>query len=420
MKFDTVVLGAGVVGVCTALHLQKRGRSVALVDRKPPGRETSYGNAGLLQREGVYPYALPRDIGTLLHYARNDAIDVRYHPAAFARLAPFLWQYWKNSEPRRHAEIASLYAPLIEHSVVEHEALAREAGVESLLKYTGWIKVFHKNASLDSSLRDAELWNREFGVAYRSLDPAQLRLAEPDLSTALLGGVHYTGAVSVTDPGALVTGYAALFERLGGRIFTGDARSLSADTTAATHGWIVATQEGALQASTAVIALGPWASDATRALGYRLPLEVKRGYHMHYGSREGSTLSHPILCVDGGFVLAPMSRGIRLTTGVELADRDAPMTPVQLERAEPIARGLYPLAGRIDDQPWMGRRPCTPDMMPVIGPAPRHPNLWFAFGHAHHGLTLGAVTGRMIAAMITGEAQVIDPSPYRAERFMPA
>ena len=112
-----------------------------------------------------------------------------------------------------------------------------------------------------------------------------------------------------------------------------------------------------------------------------------------------------------------MSRGIRLTTGAELAFRDAPKTPVQLDAVEPIARGLFPLEQRLDDEPWMGRRPCTPDMMPVIGPAPKHDDLWFAFGHAHHGLTLGAITGRLIAERVTGEKPLVDLQPFRAERF---
>jgi D-amino-acid dehydrogenase len=112
-----------------------------------------------------------------------------------------------------------------------------------------------------------------------------------------------------------------------------------------------------------------------------------------------------------------VGRGIRLTTGAEFALRDAPRTPVQLARAEPIARDLFPLAERLDNEPWMGSRPCTPDMLPVIGPAPRHANLWFAFGHAHHGLTLAAVTGRLVAELVTGEAPCVDPAPYAAARF---
>jgi D-amino-acid dehydrogenase len=177
------------------------------------------------------------------------------------------------------------------------------------------------------------------------------------------------------------------------------------------------TANGALAARDAVVALGPWADAVIRRLGYDLPLAVKRGYHMHYRAAGEAVLNHPILDTERGYFLAPMRRGIRLTTGAEFALRDGMKTPVQLNRAEPIARELFPLGDRLDADPWMGSRPCTPDMMPVIGPAPRHRGLWFAFGHAHHGFTLGPVTGRLIAEMITGTAPSIDPSPYRADRF---
>ena len=147
---------------------------------------------------------------------------------------------------------------------------------------------------------------------------------------------------------------------------------------------------------------GPGPTSLTERLGYRLPLAVKRGYHMHYMPEGNAFLNHPTLDADRGYFLAPMATGIRLTTGAEFANRDAPKTPVQLARAEPVARELFPLGERVDPEPWMGYRPCTPDMMPIIGPAPKHKNLWFGFGHAHHGLTLGPVTGRLLAEMITG------------------
>jgi D-amino-acid dehydrogenase len=155
----------------------------------------------------------------------------------------------------------------------------------------------------------------------------------------------------------------------------------------------------------------------TRRLGYDLPLAVKRGYHMHYRTAGDATLNHPVVDSERGYCLTPMARGMRLTTGAEFAQRDAVRTPVQLARAEPIARSLFPLAERVDAEPWMGARPCTPDMLPIIGRAPRHPNLWFAFGHAHQGFTLGAVTGRLIAEMLTGEQPLLDPTPYGPERF---
>ncbi|MGF6290154.1 NAD(P)/FAD-dependent oxidoreductase [Paraburkholderia sp. BR13444] len=410
MKFDTVVLGAGIVGVCVAVHLQKRGRAVALIDRKQPGNETSFGNAGLIQREGVYPYAFPRGLGTLLRYARNQSPDVRYHADAMLQVAPFLWRYWRNSHPAKHAEIAKSYATLIEHCVSEHRALAADAGASSLLRPIGWIKVFRHTAARDAEITLAERWHREYGVEFETLDAPRLQQLEPDLDKRLQGGLRYPQSDSVSDPNALVTAYARYFEALGGRFFIGDADTLR-------EGWQVDTRDGPISAAAAVIALGPWSDRASTRLGYRLPLAVKRGYHMHYAARRTAHLNHPILDVDHGYVLAPMARGIRLTTGVEIARPEAVKTPVQLDAAEPIARTLFPLGERLDPEPWMGRRPCTPDMMPIIGPATKHQGLWFAFGHAHHGLTLGPVTGRLIAEMMTGEQTLVDPRPFRVERF---
>ncbi|MFL9876082.1 NAD(P)/FAD-dependent oxidoreductase [Paraburkholderia megapolitana] len=410
MKFDTVVLGAGIVGVSIAVHLQKRGRAVALVDRKLPGNETSFGNAGLIQREGVYPYAFPRNILKLLQYARNESLDVRYHADAMFKVAPFLWQYWRNSHPVKHAAIARSYSTLIEHCVSEHRALAAEAGASELIRPTGWIKVFRTAAKQDAETKVVEQWQREFGVTFEALDPARLRQVEPDLDTSLLGGLRFTASDSVSDPNALVTAYAKYFERLGGRFLIGDADTLR-------DGWQVDTDEGTIAAASTVIALGPWSARATERLGYRLPLAVKRGYHMHYAPEAQARLNHPVLDIENAYLLAPMARGIRLTTGAEIARVDAPKTPAQLTAVEPIARKLFPLGARLDDEPWMGRRPCTIDMMPIIGPARQHENLWFAFGHAHHGLTLGPITGRLVAEMMTGEPVTVDMHPFRVERF---
>lgn len=410
MKFDTLVLGAGMVGVSIAAHLQQRGLSVALVDRKAPGNETSFGNAGLIQREGVYPYAFPRAFSKLLGYASNRALDVRYHPAAMAKLAPFLYRYWRNSEPSRHAAIARSYATLIERSVSEHQALAEAAGAAALLRPTGWVRVFRTPARLAEEVRTAEQWHREFGVAFDALDAAALHALEPDLAETLVGGVRFPQSNSVNDPNALVTAYARYFEQLGGRFVHGDALTLAPQ-------WRVSTDDGVLEARSVVVALGPWSERISGALGYRLPLGIKRGYHMHYRSERNAKLGQPVLDAENGYLLAPMARGIRLTTGVELALLDEPKTPDQLAAVEPIARKLFPLGERVDAEPWMGQRPCTADMLPIIGPAPRHQDLWFAFGHAHHGLTLGPVTGRLIADMVTGAAPCVDPRPFRVDRF---
>jgi len=401
------------IGVCVALHLQKRGRAVALVDRRGVAEETSFGNAGLIQREAVFPHPFPRELGSLLRYARNRSVDASYHVAALPRIAPFLWRYRSHSNPKRYAEITRSHARLIEHCVAEHDALAAEAGAMGLLRRDGWIRLYRTPAKRDAGYADAERAQRDYGVAYRLLDAHALREAEPHLTAELAGGIHWTQPTTVADPQALALAYLRYFEALGGRLVRGDAATL----TASGSDWGVDSTQGPIDAGSVVIALGPWSDVATRMLGYDLPLAVKRGYHMHYRAAGDARLNHPLVDSEPGYCLTPMKRGIRLTTGAEFALRDAARTPLQLGRAEPIARALFPLAERLDPEPWMGARPCTPDMLPVIGRAPRHSNLWFAFGHAHQGFTLGAVTGRLIAEMATGEQPFLDPAPYRADRF---
>jgi D-amino-acid dehydrogenase len=311
--------------------------------------------------------------------------------------------------------IAHKYAKLIEHCVSEHDALASEAGATNLLRRNGWMKVFRTAKQQDERLAEAARWNRDFGLNYRPLDIATLRREEPHLDQSLIGGLHWTDPVTVVDPHGLSKAYVARFEELGGRTALGDAGTLEQDGAG---GWSVKLADGTTaRARDVVVALGPWADVLTRKLGYTLPLAVKRGYHMHYKPLGNAVLNHPVLDTERGYFLAPMLQGVRLTTGAEFADSNAPQTPVQLQRAEPIAKTLFPLGERLDPQPWLGRRPCTPDMMPIIGAAHKHKNLWFSFGHAHHGLTLAAVTGRMIAEMVTGQKVFVDPEPFSPARF---
>lgn len=412
MEFDAVVLGAGMVGVSVALHLQQRGWNVALVDRKAPGLETSFGNAGLIQSEAVYPYAFPRDWGQILHYASNQALDVRYHWSAMPREAPFLARYWYHSHPLRHTQIAKAWSGLILRSQDEHRSLLQHTDAAPPVRKSGWLKLFRSAQKLDEEVRHAQRCQREYGVAFELLDATTLGLREPALQEPLAGAVHYTQAWSVDDPGALVQAYARLFVQRGGRVLRGDAASLQA-------GWQVQTEEGMLRARAAVVALGPWSDALCRRLGYSVPMGHKRGYHRHYASAGATALQHPVLDAERGYVLAPMARGVRLTTGAELGSVDTPPTPVQLQRLEPIARALVALGDAVEPQPWMGARPCMPDMLPVIGAAPRHPGLWCAFGHGHQGFTLGPVTGRLLAEMMVGGATIVPPEPFRLDRFQP-
>jgi D-amino-acid dehydrogenase len=411
MASEIVVLGAGMVGVSAALHLAERGHAVTLLDRAAPGRETSYGNAGIIQREAVEPYAFPRDWRVLLDVALKRGADVNYHLAALPAVAPRLAAYWRASSPVRYARIAAEFSRLIAHSIDEHARLIEAAGAWDLVAKRGFREVFRSAEALDEAVRHARRVEREHGVRHAVLDGAALAQAEPALRRRLAGAVHWLDPWCVNDPGELVARYARLLERRGGQVLRSDVRGLEPRA----GGWRLRTADAAIDAQHVVIALGPWAGRFIEPLGYRLPLFVKRGYHRHYTG--GPSLSMPMLDAQKGFVLVPAANGMRLTTGAEFAAPDAPPTPVQLFKAERLARELLELPTPVESQPWMGSRPCTVDMKPVIGPAPRHAGLWFDFGHAHQGFTLGPVSGRLIADLIEGRTPFVDPAPFAATRF---
>lgn len=410
MKTDVVVLGAGIVGVSVALHLAKRGKSVVLVDRQGAGEGTSFGNAGLIQREGGAPHRFPQHMPTLLGYMQNRSIPMRFQWRALPRMARFLGLYWWHSRPGSYDAVVADYSKFIAHCLSEHLPLIDEAGASDLIGKGGWLKVYRTQGALDTAREEAEMLE-PMGIEHRLFDPATLKAEHPALRENYVGGVQWTQPWSVRDPLALTQAYLKLFQKLGGRFAIGDAMTLRSIA----GGWEVDTQDGAVTTRETVVALGPWADKLLRRLGRRLPLGGKRGYHMHYRPADGATVSLPTYD-EAGFLIAPMNRGLRLTTGAEFAALDAAPNPAQLDSAEAVARASFPLGERLDDKPWMGVRPCTPDMKPIIGPEGRE-GLWLAIGHAHHGLTLGPATGRLLADMMTSETPFIDPSPYSVKRF---
>ena len=411
-RTDAMVLGAGIVGTSVALHLIKRGMSVALVDRAGVGEQTSYGNAGVIEGNTLIPPAFPADPRALMRIALKRAGEANYHLSFLPHVASWLFAFRAASRPDHLAETARLIRPLFSRAVSEHETLMAEANATKYLRKTGWLKIYRGEKSFAALAPEFDAAG-SFGLPLQPLDTAGAQALEPALNPVFAHAVFWPQAASISSPIGVTRAYAAHFAKLGGVILAGDARSLHANGGR----WRVETNEGALDAKECVVALGPWAPDLLKLLRVKLPLAVKRGYHRHFHAQGNAGLSRPVLDADAGYLITPMEQGIRMTTGVEFASRDASPSPVQFDRVMPMARALFPLGDRADDKTWMGSRPCFPDSRPVIGRAPGFAGLWLAIGHAHWGLTLGPATGRMIAEMITGAPPFCDPAPYRAERF---
>jgi len=408
---SVIVLGAGMVGVATALQLQRRGWSVVLVDRNQPGRETSYGNAGFIQGEAVRPYPMPRDLATLAAIATGRANDVHYRVKWLPRHLGPLLRYWWHSAPDRHERISQAYARIIARATSEHDVLIREAGADNLVQRNGYHSLRRTQAALDEVALVAETLAREFGVQSEIISPAQLAAAEPGLNETGAGAIHWRDPWTVSDPGGLVSAYADLFTRAGGTFVNGDATTLAPGPA----GWTVQSDDGPIDAEAAVVSLGPWSPDLLQKFDYRFPMLRKRGYHRHFSG--GGRLNLPLHDPEFAYAMAPMAKGLRITSGAELMGPERSSQSRQLDRAEQAARRLVDLGTAVEAEPWSGVRPCMPDMLPVVGSAPKHKGLWMHFGHGHHGHTLGPTTGRLLAELMSGEQPFTDPSAFSPARY---
>ena len=394
---DFMVLGAGMVGVSSALALQEQGHSVVLVDRTTPGLETSFGNAGIIQTEAVEPYALPQDLSTLWCYAVGRSNDVVWKTLPALKMAPALWRYFRNSSTAKHHAISNTYAKLAARATADHAPLIEASDSEQLIARQGLSMLYRDEQRFNQESLRAERLEREYGVTSRIVDGVTYQAEEPALKQAPVGAIHWLQSWSCRDPGGLTQAYAELFVKCGGSLVFGDAHSLAETQT----GWQVTTDSGIASAEQVVIALGPWSPELLKGFGYHIPMVYKRGYHGHY--KETTRLNRPFLDVANGVLAAPMSRGIRVTTGAALVDLDDVSNPQQLERGVKALRTLLTMGDRVRESQWFGTRPCMPDMLPVVGQAPKHARMWFHFGHGHQGFTQGPTTAQILLSEIAGE-----------------
>lgn len=414
MTGTVAVLGAGVVGVSCALELQRRGARVTLIDRRPPGRETSYGNAGVIARSSLIPLNNPGLWRSLPKLLSNSTASLRYDISFVLRNLGWTLAFLASARRGPFEETVTALDALIRCSMEEHRRLISEAGAEDRLRDTGWLLLYRTEAAYASTALARETYQK-FGVATERLDAGALSDLEPSLNPIFARGIWVRDACSVDSPGCLVEDYARLFAGRGGVIEQREIRSL-----VSTEGrWTVADANGGSQAfDTVVVALGPWSGGLLGNCGIRVPMGFERGYHMHYAALESARLNRPVYDAAGGYVMSPMAKGLRLTTGVEVNACDAPANPVQLSQALDAARQAFPLGDALEDEPWMGRRPTLPDSRPIIGQAPGRRGLWLAFGHQHIGFGAGPGTARVLADLMTDQKPPIDARPFRPERFL--
>lgn len=413
MRYEVIVIGAGMVGTSVAWHLQKNNAQVLLLDKKLPGSETSYGNAGLIQREAIHTHPFPRHLTEMIRVLPNQGTDIRYRIPAILRYHQALLQYWKYSTPASVKKIEAEWQTLIEHCTTEHQTMIEASGADELITRDGWLQLHRSEETFREAIA-AAIDARNQGVEHNVLTVDELKAMEPSANfDAFVGAIHWLNSWQVSNPSSLVKAYAKNFQEMQGTIKESSVKEIVQEE----NGWKVITDNDTYYSDKLVIAAGPWSNDLIKPLGYDLPLFPMRGYHQHFKVNEKNTIHHSMFDMDKGFVMGPMQQGIRITTGAEMTTMNAPKNFGQLNTVLKLARKILPLEDAVESEAWAGSRPCMPDMKPVIGPAPKHDKLWFAFGHSHQGFTLGPMTGRIVEEMIHEKPLLVDIKPFSADRF---
>jgi glycine/D-amino acid oxidase-like deaminating enzyme len=408
---DVAVLGAGIVGVSAAFAAGQRGLSVVLVDRREPGSETSYGNAGILSSGSILPLNKPSLWRALPGYLGNTSAALRWDPLWAMRNLDWIARFLSQAVPSRTLPRAKALHGLIGASLKLHREWIVKAGASRRIRETGWLKAWRSDAL--EAAKQEQAFLAEFGIASELLDRQGISALEPNILPVYKTGLLHTQTASVDSPGEVVKAYARMFAGAGGEVRRSDITAIES----AGEGWRVVLGDGAISARHVVVALGPWSADLLRPLGYRVPLASERGYHQEFVPNPARSLLRPIHDAEGSFLMSPMEQGIRVTSGVELTARDAPSSFAQLDMVVPMARGVVEFGAAIGE-PWRGARPTLPDSLPVIGPAPRHAGLWLAFGNQHIGFTTGPATGAAIAAMIGGDKPTFDVAAFAPSRYI--
>lgn len=409
-----VVVGAGIVGIATALQLRLAGCAVTLVDRGEPAMETSYGNAGAFAVSDVIPLAEPGVLrkvpGWMLDPLGPLALRWRYLPT----LAPWLLRFVAASRPSRVAELTRAMAALLNRVNDDYAPLIERAGLTHLWRRHGNLTLYRSEAEFAAA---EAAWHakRAHGVEWRKLGRAELERAAPPVGKEWQVAVNVPGWSHVDDPYTFSRGLFDAFIREGGRFVQDEV--LATVSAAGRIAGVETANRGRLEADAVVIACGIWSDRFTAQHQYRIPLESERGYHVTLPNA-GVALHHFIQCASESFVILPMGNGgLRLAGTVELAHRDA---PPDWRRAHILIDKAKRIVGDFDASDmsvWMGNRPSVPDTVPVIGPAPDSAGLYFATGHGHLGLTLAATTGALLTDMIQRRPSSFDVSPYRLNRF---
>lgn len=412
-NLSILIVGAGITGVSAAEWLRRDGHDVTLIDPVYPGdsAQTSYGNAGLLARTSVVPVATPALVRKAPKMVFDPASPLFLRWSYLPRLLPWLIPFLRNSNARRIREIAGNLTELAFDTTEQHMALSRGTGADAHITMGEFVNLYRSRADHDADTLSIDI-RREHGLEPEFLSRAELTERDPHLGPDYTFGTMVRNYGWLTSPGAYVKALFAHFCREGGQFRQSRVVDIKPGETP------VVTLEGgdALTGDRIVLSAGAWSAKLARAMGAPVLLEAERGYHVSmYGANHAPP--NPYMVTDGKFVVTPMDGFLRAAGVAEFAGVDAPASDAPNRLIEKGVKKLYPNLTFERAEKWMGRRPTTPDSMPVIGESPKAPNVLHAYGGQHIGLTIGPKLGRIVSDMVSNRRANTDLAPYRPDRF---
>lgn len=409
-RYEITVIGAGIVGVCCALYLQREGHRVTLLDRDEPGMGCSFGNAGILEGNAVVPVATPGLLRQLPGLILDPLGPLAIKWAQVPRLLPWLLRFLRESGAVRARANARALAPLVLNAFEPYRPLIEEADAGGLIHDTGWLWTFESRRTLDAMHWDQGV-RRELGIEMEEVRGQRLSELAPALSRDIELGLYFPTSRACSDPYELVRRLVDAFRRGGGTV-----RRCLVDRIRPGKPIVLDSEGETLGCERLVVAAGAWSGRLCRGLGEPVPLNTERGYHCML-PEPAVRLPVPLMFAEHKFVAHGMDQGLRLAGTIELGGLDR---PPDWRRADALLHHARRLLPGLDDSGytrWMGFRPTLPDSLPVIGPSVRHAGVYYAFGHQHLGLTLGALTGEIIAAQVSGKEPPVDARPYAIARY---
>ncbi|WP_271272626.1 NAD(P)/FAD-dependent oxidoreductase [Aliamphritea hakodatensis] len=405
------IIGAGVVGLSTALWLQKAGYQVTLIDKELPGMGASFGNAGLFADYARLPFARFSMMRKMPGLLMDSSSPLSMHSNYIPKLLPYGWRFFKACFADNYAKGKIALSQLHQHTVQADETLLRISGAQDLIKAQGCLGLFADQQDFQNAQQGDLLERRQQGVNLEFLNAGQVADLEPDLAAFHAGGVFYPDTRFTVSPLGLCRRYAEHFTGNGGKILRDQALSV----TPKIPGVSVKLTDETLEFDHLVICAGVASKELLTPLGVKMPMVSERGYHLTLDLGE-KQLQRPVGWLDKSVFLTPMAGGVRLAGTAEFAAADAPLDESKAQTMLEHAKVMLGETPHITST-WVGSRPSTPDSLPVIGPLQRYPQISLGFGHGHLGLTFGAVTGQLISCAIQGEPGAVDLTPFAPERF---